>query len=269
MFRTANISSAFKGSKYATSSNIILKSRVFSPTVASTPIVTPQSHSSTYNSYKLFHTTIPLLAKNKKSKKSPKNDEQSPSNEALEIDFNQISEKFEKIIDKFSKKANEIKLGKTNPNMFDNLDIKLSDNQTYKFNSLAQTSIKGRNLMITVFDPSNNQNIINGILNSKLNLNPQLDPHTNMLKVPLPPITTETKQENIKLLKSQFEQFKNSNSNSLNSIRLDYKQKITKKLKQKKSDQEMDQLKQFENLHKEYLDKLTKIFKTNESLLSK
>lgn len=221
---------------------------------------------------RLLHGTPQLMAKNnKKSKKLKRDNDDSEPNDSdgVTIDFTEVRAKFDKVLDKFTKRANEIKLGKTNPNMFDNLDIKLSDNQVYKFNTMAQTSIKGRNLMITVFDPSNNQSIINGILNSKLNLNPQLDPSTNNLKVPLPPITTETKQENIKLLKNQFEQFKNSNSNSLNSIRTDYKQKISKKLKQKKSDQDMDQLKQFEALHKEYLDQLMKVFKANESILLK
>lgn len=224
----------------------------------------------TYTRY--LHCTAPMLAKNKKKKNSKKEakdgakDSASPSAGGTSpgLDWPQIHTKFSTILDRFTKKATEIKLGKTNPHMFDNLDI-LINNEPHKFNTLAQTSIKGRNLMITVYDPSHHQNIINGILNSKLNLNPQFDPVTNTLKVPLPPITTETKQENIKVLKAQYEQFKNSNTNSLNSVRLEYKQKFKKKM----SDEEMGEVKKFENLHKEYLGRLGEVYKVNEKNLAK
>ncbi|CAH6718894.1 ribosome-recycling factor, mitochondrial [[Candida] jaroonii] len=185
-----------------------------------------------------------------------------------DIDLKEIETKFNKILDQFTKKTNEIKLGKSEPQMFDNLKIDI-DNTKFKYTDLASTSIKGRNLVITVFDKSNNSKIISAILDSGLNLNPVQDQtNPNQLKIPLPPMTKDFKLQQSKLLKSQFERYKNG-SPSLNSIRLDYKKKFDKKMKNKKNDDDVKQFKNFELLHKTSLDKLSEIFKTNEKQLLK
>ncbi|EGV64192.1 ribosome-recycling factor [Yamadazyma tenuis] len=208
------------------------------------------------------------VKKSKKDSRKTKSESDEPSATAEElIDLDEARSKFDQIIDKFNKKANEVKLGKTNPSLFDNLDVSVEDHQTSKFNTVAQASIKGRNIVITVFNPDHVQNIINSILGSGLNMNPTFDKDTGVLKVPLPPITTETKQENAKVLKAVFEKFKNNNSSSLNAVRTDYKHKL-KKLN-KKSDTDMKIVKEFESLHKQYLDKLTDAFKSTEKVILK
>lgn len=223
-----------------------------------------------------FHATNFILAKNKKkggkggkeskgSKSS--NDDTNESSTPFTINFKETESAFQGLLDNFNKKAHEIKLGKTNPNIFDHLSVKI-DNKPTRFNSLAQTSIKGRNLIITVFDNSNVQSLKNAILDSNLNLNPTEDSmNKQILKVPLPPITTETKSENVKLLKTHYEKFKSNNTNSLNSIRHDIKQKFTKA--KTKSDAELKEYKKFEDLHKLYLDKLHDALKNNEKTLMK
>ena len=232
----------------------------------------------TYNPLKFqrhsFHSSGFQLAK-KKTKTSKKGKEEPVEEddaEAANIDFEDATVKFQSVIEKFNKAASEAKLGKTNPKIFDKLSVNTHDGEL-PFTSVAQTSVKGRNFIITLFDPENSKHVINTILGSGLNMNAQVDPSNKFtLKVPLPPVTTETKNESVKHLKEIFEKFKHGSAknNSLSSIRSEVRNKFTKQLKGHKStDAENKLLTQFEKLHKQYSDKLNESFKTAESSIVK
>lgn len=227
-----------------------------------------------------FHAFSPNLAKAKKLKsatnKKGKKAEEEPVEEEEDIsdliNIQETTQKFDKVIESFTKIANEIKLGKTNPAIFDKLIIHTHDGDQ-QFTSVAQTTVKGRKFVVTVFDPSHTKNIINAVLDSDLNMNPQVDPNSNQtLNVPLPPVTTESKKENVKNLKLTFEKFKNGSgtkaSSSLSTIRTDIKNKISKK-KKKLSDGEQKVVNDFEKLHKSYIDKLNDVFKASEKAIMK
>lgn len=230
----------------------------------------------TLNQVARLHQSYPLLAKGgKKNKKAPKEvvEEVSDGAPKAEIDFDDATKKFEGILDKFVKSANEIKLGKSSPNIFDKLMIETEDGEQI-FTNVAQTTLKGRNFVITVFDPANTQHIVNAVLSSDLNMNPQVDPSSKLtLKVPSPPVTTETKKENAKHLKQVFEKFKSSTTKSnasLHAIRTDVRNKFQKKMSSKRgTDEEQKLLNEFELLHKKYNDKLQDAFKNAETAILK
>ncbi|KAK6458970.1 ribosomal recycling factor [Scheffersomyces xylosifermentans] len=212
--------------------------------------------------------------KTKTSKKSAKEvaSEEEIVEEAPTIDFDDATAKFQSIIEKFNKAASETKLGKSNPKIFDNLTVSTHDGEV-EFTSVAQTSVKGRNFIITLFDPENAKHVINTVLGSGLNMNAQIDPTNKFtLKVPLPPITTETKKENAKHLKDLFEKYKHGSTknNSLSAVRADVRNKFTKQLKgQKGTDAETKLLAEFEKLCKSYNDKLSEAFKAAETAILK
>lgn len=225
-----------------------------------------------------FHTTSVQLAKakkgggkpNKKSKEVEEDSNDTPNLKEI-LDLKEIETRFNKIIELFTKTANETKLGKTNPSIFDKLTINTDDGDQ-PFINLAQTSIKGRKFVITVFDPQYTSSIINSILSSNLNMNPQIDPSNKQtLNIPLPPVTTEMKKENIKVLKNELEKFKTGNKNSsLNSIRSDIKNKLSKYSKKNNlSDSDNKLVSTFEKLHKTHVDKLNEVFKNAEQAILK
>ncbi|KAI5962142.1 RRF1 [Candida pseudojiufengensis] len=227
-----------------------------------------------------FFNTSPILLKKKSTKqKLQKQDEKIQAEAAEEIitptiDFPTVESKFEKILTKFEKQANEIKLGKLNPKIFDNLIVNIGnqkDVEEVQFNTIAQTSIKGRNFIVTMFDPSNGQSLINAIIGSGLNMSGTIDPSNKFnIKIPLPPITSETKQQNLKQLKELFDKLKNNKTNSLTSIRGDTRSKFQSNLKNHKiTDLENKQLTQLEKLHKLYIDKLHEKFKAYEKQILK
>ncbi|KAI3406002.2 IPI1 [Candida oxycetoniae] len=221
-----------------------------------------------------IHTSSSLFAKKKskgkgKHKKSERENELDESDEyegvTPTIDFRDATDRFESYLSKFRKSANEIKLGKLNPKIFDGLMINVGNNkdvQEVPFPSVAQTSVRGRNFIITTFDPSNAQSIINAIIGSGLNMSGTVDPQNKMnIKIPLPPITQETKQNSVKLLKQLFEKTKSNKTGSLASVRGDIRQNFNRDLKHHKiSDYEKEQLNELEKLHKSYLEKLHDAF---------
>lgn len=240
-------------------------------------IVPRISYPATIIPSKTFHSTPINLAK-KKSKKNGK--QQEEENEDVEeqevtIDFDHVTKNFEAVLSKFNKAATDIKLGKLNPKIFDNLEVNIGNHgqeELVPFTSVAQTSVKGRNFIINLFDASYGKHIINAIIGSGLNMSGTVDPTNKFqVKVPIPTITSETKQENAKQLKEIYENYKNNHkTNSLNSVRGEVRNKFQSQLKHNKmSDSQHQLLKKLENLHKTYLDKLNDAFKTAEKSILK
>lgn len=218
-----------------------------------------------------FHQSFITLKK--KAKKGAKDVEEDTSSEPPLIDFDDATKRLQSVVDKFAKQANEAKLGKTNPQIFDHLHVETVDGEV-PFTTLAQTAIKGRNFIITVFDPANTKHLVNAILASDLNMNPIADPsNKQLLKVPLPPVTTESKKESVKHLKTVFEKVRNGpggsgrSSSTLAAIRADIKHKISKK--KKMTDAETQVWNDYEKLHKQYVEKLGEVFKAAETAILK
>lgn len=214
----------------------------------------------------------PVLLK-KRSKEPVQDEKVSDLNNAVEINFDEVAQRFQSVLDKFTKHANESKMGKTNPQIFDNLQVETPDGEL-PYTAVAVTAVKGRNFIMTVFDPANVKHVVNAVLASNLNMNPVLDPsNKQMLKVPLPPVTTESKKESIRQLKAVFDKFKNGaggsgkNASTLSAIRADIKNKVS--TKKKMSDQEQTIWKKVETVHKDYVKKLEDSFKAAETAMMK
>lgn len=209
----------------------------------------------------------------KKGKKGPAKEVEEEVSETPNIDMKEVSQRLQTVVEKFTKLANEAKLGKTNPQVFDHLQVATADGEAV-FTAVAQTALKGRNFIITVFDPANVKHVINSVLASDLNMNPIADPaNKQMLKVPLPPVTTESKKENVKHLKTVYEKFRNGpggsgkHAHTLAAIRADIKNKVAKK--KKMTDEETKVWNEYEKLHKTFTDKLGDVFKAAETAMLK
>lgn len=221
-------------------------------------------------SYKTIFTCRSFSASSiaqKKAKKGGKVVQESTAEPIASIDYDQVNKKLQSVVDLFTKYANEAKLGKANPKVFDNLLIE-TEHGEMPYTSVAQTNVKGRNLILTVYDPANVQKIINAVLGSDLNLNPVADPNNKLtLKVPLPPITTEVKKEAIKDLKAVYEKLRNGTGSgktgSLSSIRNDTRHKFSKN--KKLDDNETKLWNEYEKNHKSYVDKLASLMKNAET----
>lgn len=178
-----------------------------------------------------------------------------------------LEAKYKECLEQHRKKVTETKLGAANPKVFDKLEVEINKKPQI-FTSLAQTALKGRNLIITVFDPNNSKHIVSSVLGSGLNMNPETVPNfPQQLKVPLPPPTAESRQEIAKQLKADFEKFKNSSDkHSLSTAR-------ASAMKELKTFEKTDTIKKISNdvekLHKKYADELQTQFKAAEKSVVK
>ena len=258
--------------------SVIAQQRSVLPRLAIPRILSPVL----FCSSKSFHSSSPCLAKRKNKKSSNnKNNEELDFSEKVDeipevtIDFQKVTSNFDNVLAKFNKAATDIKLGKLNPKIFDNLEVNIGNHgqeELVPFTSVAQTSVKGRNFIINLFDASYGKHVINSIIGSGLNMSGTIDPTNKFqIKVPIPNITAETKQENIKQLKEIFENLKNNHkSSSLNYVRSEARNKFQSGLKHNKiSDNQHQLLKKLETLHKTYVDKLTDAFKQAEKSILK
>lgn len=82
--------------------------------------------------------------------------------------------KLKESLEHHKKSITETKLGANNPTIFDKISVDTGKGRQI-FTSVAQTAMKGRNLIITVFDPNNTKHVVSAILGSGLNINPEPD----------------------------------------------------------------------------------------------
>lgn len=223
-------------------------------------------------SRKLFSTNFVCYKKQDKKDKKGKNSKDEEAEEVEDFDsvgfLKSLQKNYDQSLDLYKKKSAESKMGKANTKIFDNLKVHLSHGKIVSFLEVAQTTLKGRNLQITLFDPSDSKHVISSVIGSGLNLNPQADPkNPQLLKVPLPSPTSEVKAEAVKKLKEVLEHFKNAGNNkySLSSIRATAMKEL-KVIKQK--DELRKVTKHVEDLHQKYLKKLLDLFKDVEKNMS-
>jgi ribosome recycling factor len=168
-----------------------------------------------------------LYAKKKGGKKETSASKTTPDEEdgaAVEVvDFEDLKLKFNESVELFKEKVAIVRQGKFTPAVLEEIIVKTHDHTDEPLKNIARVASKGpRTLTITVFDPHNVKHITAAVIGSDLNLNPQPDPKSpeQVLRVPLPPATAESKKEIIKQLRHEYEHFRNSPAKkSLTGIR--------------------------------------------------
>ncbi|CDK24984.1 unnamed protein product [Kuraishia capsulata CBS 1993] len=219
-----------------------------------------------------FSTSVYARAKASKKSKGGKaaKGKQAKEEPAEEVEFldpeaiiKAITAEFSATGSAFKEKAAEIQKGRADPKIFDHLNIELDHHETSSFTEVAQTTLRGpKALNVTVFDPANTKRVVSAIIGADLNMNPEVDPlNPQMLKVPLPLVSSEVKEGQAKALKATYENFKNSTTNkqSLSYIR-------GKALKDVKAAEGTKNIltklaADIEKLHKKYADDLLKEYK--------
>lgn len=224
-----------------------------------------------------FSTTpVFLYAKKKGGKKdnSSKHQEaaaESSSSIASELDTKDIKKKMQESVEHFKERVTVIRQGKLTPSVIEAIMIKTHDKTEEPLGQIARVALKGpRNMTITVYDPLNVKHITAAVIASDLNLNPQPDPKSpeQILRIPLPPVTSETKKEIVKSLKQEFEHWKNSPAKkSLSTVR-EAALKSAKKLDLSKDDMFKTKT-EVEDLFKEASKNLSDALKQAENAVMK
>jgi len=169
--------------------------------------------------------------------------------------------KMDKAIDVFSKELSSLRTGRANAAMLDLIKVDVYGQQM-PINQIASiTTPEPRMINIQVWD-QNNVNLLDAaIKKSELGLNPQID--GQLIRLPIPELNEERRNELKKLIKSIGEKCKIS----IRNIRRDANEELKKLLKSKEISE--DQEKSFEKNVQSITDDHIKIVEEKVSLKEK
>ena len=165
--------------------------------------------------------------------------------------INDVSEKMEKSVSALRNAFNKIRTGRANPSILDDIKVDYYGNLT----PISQTSNisveEGRSLVISPWDKNLIPEIEKAILSSDLGLNPSTS--SDLIRVTMPALTEETRQDYIKQARAEAE----NSRVSIRNIRRDANQST--KEQQQASEISEDDQRRLEDLIQKETDKYISI----------
>mgnify|MGYP001421533336 FL=1 len=169
------------------------------------------------------------------------------------------NQKMDKTFEVFTKELSSLRTGRANANMLDIIKVDVYG-QKMPINQLATiTTPEARMINIQVWDLNNVALIDSAIQKSELGLNPQID--GQLVRLPIPDLSEERRNEIKKLIKTMGEKCKVS----IRNIRREANDEIKKLLKSKEISE--DDEKKFEKIVQTSTD--TNIKKIDDKVISK
>ena len=172
---------------------------------------------------------------------------------------NIYKDKMLKTIELFSKELTSLRTGRANASMLDLIKVDVYG-QKMPINQLGTITVpEPRTINVQVWDLNNVALIDAAIRKSELGLNPQID--GQLIRLPVPDLSEERRNEMKKIVKSMGEKCKVS----IRNIRREGNDELKKLLKNK--DISEDEVKKNEKIVQDYTDKYIKII--DEKVVSK
>ena len=169
--------------------------------------------------------------------------------------LNEVTLRMDKSISSLRNAFNKIRTGRANPAILHDIYIDYYGNQT-PLNQTSNISVEeGRSLVISPWDKNLIPEIEKAILSSDIGINPSTS--GDLIRVTMPALTEETRQDYIKQARSEAE----NSRISIRNIRRDANQKA--KEQQQSSEISEDDLKRMEDLIQKETDKFISIVDTD------
>ena len=150
------------------------------------------------------------------------------------FNHNTYKDKMIKTLDKFSKDLSTLSTGRANSNMLDLIRVDVYG-QKMPINQIGTiTAPEPRVINIQVWDLNNVNLIDTAIKKSDLGLNPQID--GQLIRLPIPDLSEERRNELAKMIKSMGEQCKIS----IRNIRREANDELKKLLKEKSISEDLE-----------------------------
>ena len=161
--------------------------------------------------------------------------------------INDVSEKMDKSVSALRNAFNKIRTGRANPSILDDIKVDYYGNLT-PINQTSNISVEeGRSLVISPWDKNLIPEIEKAILSSDLGLNPSTS--SDLIRVTMPALTEETRQDYIKQARAEAE----NSRVSIRNIRRDANQSA--KEQQQTSEISEDDQRRLEDLIQKETDK--------------
>ena len=168
--------------------------------------------------------------------------------------INEVSDKMEKSVAALKNAFNKIRTGRANPALLDDIKVDYYGNLT-PINQTSNISVEeGRSIVISPWDKNLIPEIEKAILSSDLGLNPSTS--ADLIRVTMPALTEETRQDYIKQARAEAE----NSRVSIRNIRRDANNSA--KEEQQASEISEDELRRIEDLIQKETDKHISIIDT-------
>ena len=169
----------------------------------------------------------------------------------MEILLKDLTEKMEKSVNPLKNAFNKIRTGRANPSILDDINVDYYGNPT-PINQTSNISVEeGRSLVISPWDKNLIPEIEKAILSSDLGLNPSTS--GDLIRVTMPALTEETRQDYIKQARAEAE----NSRISIRNVRRDANNSA--KNMQQSSEISEDELRRIEDLIQKETDKFISI----------
>jgi ribosome recycling factor len=178
----------------------------------------------------------------------------------LKETYAQLKTRMEKAVEDFRKAMAATRTGRANVHMLDSVSVDYYGSQM-PLNQIAQVHAPEAQLItVQPFDPSSLAAIEKAIRSGDLGLNPMND--GKMIRVPVPPLTQERRQDMVKHLHKALEEHRTA----VRNIRRDGNEAIKKALKDKKitEDEEKRSLEEIQKLTDDEIKKMEEMSKAKE-----
>lgn len=120
------------------------------------------------------------------------------------ISEEQASLEFDKVLKFFKDELTKLRSGRANPDLLSNIKVE-AYSQTMPLNQLANINVADATMLVVQpWDKSIVEDIRKAIIKSDLGISPVVD--GEIIRLPLPPLTEERRQEYVKVLKQKAEE---------------------------------------------------------------
>ena len=178
----------------------------------------------------------------------------------LKETYAQLKTRMEKAVEDFRKAMASVRTGRASVHMLDSVTVDAYGSQM-PLNQVAQVHAPEAQLItVQPFDPSQLGAIEKAIRGGDLGLNPMND--GKMIRVPVPALTQERRQDMVKHLHRVLEEHRTA----IRNVRRDGNEEVKKAMKDKKisEDEERASLEQLQKITDEEIKKMEEMFKAKE-----
>ena len=167
-----------------------------------------------------------------------------------------IDTRMDRTLGAFKRDLNQLRTGRATPSLIEDLSVDYYGSATPLKQIASISAPDARAIMVQPWDKGSMREIEKSLQRSEMGFNPSND--GNVITVPIPPLTTERRQEMVKLLKRKAEDGKvslrNVRRDGLETLR---KMERDKALSQDETRRAQDQLQKVTDGHSKQIDETT------------
>lgn len=176
-----------------------------------------------------------------------------------------VSKKMQEVVDLFAEDIGSIRTGRANPSLVEDLEVSVyGGQQELRVNELGTiTAPDAETIVIDPWDKSIIGDIRKGIMEANIGLNPSID--GEIIRISLPPMTTEDREKYVKLLNTKLENVRIM----IRQIRQDFLKQIKEGFEEKEitEDEKFRQEKRLQELTDKFTEKLEDMAEQKEKQL--